>query len=70
MKDPTGKHAEFSVNNGATIAPDAATLKSGDAYTIVLDLPSNILFGETVTVSYTEGSVEATNDEKLASFTD
>ncbi|OQX98948.1 MAG: hypothetical protein B6I20_10495 [Bacteroidetes bacterium 4572_117] len=70
MKDPTGKHAEFSVNNGATIAPDAAVLKSGDAYTIVLDLPSNILFGETVTVSYTEGSVEATNDEKLASFTD
>jgi len=70
MDDPTGKHAEFTVNNGGTVNPDVASLKSGDANTIVLHLPSNISYGETVTVSYTKGTVESTDNGELASFAD
>lgn len=70
MVDPAGKHAEFTVNNGGVINPDVASLKSGDANTIILHLPSNISYGETVTVSYTKGTVESTDNGELASFTD
>jgi hypothetical protein len=69
MKNPTGTHSDFVVNNGTDIQPDSAYLKDGDTQIIVLRLPSNISAGETVSVSYTKGSVESDNNILLSDFT-
>jgi|GEM_PF-354835 len=71
MADPTGKHAQFTVNNGAANPVTAAALKSGDATVIMLTLTNAILNAQPVTVAYTAGAapVTAADTSVLATFT-
>ena len=71
MADPTGKHAQFTVNNGAANPVTAAALKSGDATVIILTLTNAILNAQTVTVAYTAGAAPVTDADTgvLATFT-
>ena len=69
LNSPTGKHTEFIVNNGADIQPDSAYLKDGDASIVILHLPTNISSADTVTVSYTQGTIESNNNILLSDFT-
>jgi gliding motility-associated-like protein len=71
MNDPSGKEAQFTIKvNDVPVTMGSATLKAGDSRTIVLN-PVTVLTGtETVTVSYTKGTVSATNGILLESFTE
>ena len=68
MADPTGKHTQFTVNDGASNTVTAAALHSGDNTTIDLTVTNTILKGKTITVGYTAGTVVATDTGILATF--
>ncbi len=61
MSDPAGKQSQFAVKvNGTPAAINTVSLKTGDPYTIVLNLATPLAGTETVLVSYTQGDVTAT----------
>jgi kelch-like protein 17 (actinfilin)/kelch-like protein 18 len=68
MADPSGKHAQFEADDGATNAITAAAL---NATTTKIDLTvtRTIDYGDTVTLDYTKGTVLAADGGILASFT-
>jgi len=71
MSDPAGKQSQFTVKvNGTPAAITSVNLKTGDPYTIVLNLATPLVGTETVLVSYTQGDVTATTGGFLLSFTD
>jgi PGF-pre-PGF domain-containing protein len=70
MANPAGKHGEFSykIGGGAAQTFSAAALNAGK-----IDLTTSgtaIAYGNTVTVSYTKGTVTAADTGVLESFTD
>jgi uncharacterized repeat protein (TIGR02059 family) len=67
MADPSGKHAQFAVDDGAANAVTAAALNE-DTTKIDLTLTNVIENGDTVTVSYTAGDVEAADGGVLGDF--
>ena len=71
MNDPAGKQSQFEVKvNGTPATISTVNLKTGDPYTIVLNLAAPLAGTETVLVSYTQGDVTATTGGLLLSFTD
>ena len=71
MSDPAGKQSQFEVKvNGTPATINTVSLKTGDPYTIVLNLATPLTGTETVLVSYTQGDVTATTGGFLLSFTD
>ena len=71
MNDPAGKQSQFEVKvYGTPVTINSASLKTGDPYTIVLNLAIPLAGTETVLVSYTQGDVSATTGGFLLSFTD
>ncbi len=69
MANPAGKHSQFTVLvNGAPNAVTAAALHASDAQKIVLTLTSAVAHGNTITVSYTAGTVAAADGGLLESF--
>ncbi|MFC5471841.1 SwmB domain-containing protein [Cohnella suwonensis] len=68
MADPTGKHGQFTVEvNSVTNAVYAAALNS-EITKIDLTLATPVTIGQTVTVAYTAGTVNAADTMALASF--
>ena len=67
MADPSGKHAQFAVNDGSANAVTAAAL-NGTTTKIDLTLTNSIEVGDTVTVAYTAGTVVADDGGILESF--
>ncbi|MDH7579024.1 MAG: S-layer homology domain-containing protein [Bacillota bacterium] len=68
MANPAGKHAEFTVTvNGVVTNVIAATLNN-DPQKIDLKLANPVVYGDTVTVGYTAGTVMAEDGGVLASF--
>lgn len=67
MADPTGKHAQFTVNDGAANAVTAVALNA-DATKIDLTLTNAIENGDTVTMAYTKGDVESADGGVLDTF--
>ncbi len=72
MADPAGKQAEFSykVNAGLAQTFSAAALNADNTKIDLTCSGTAIVFGDTVTVSYTKGTVLAADGGVLASFTD
>jgi len=71
MSDPAGKQSQFEVKvNGTPATINSVNLKTGDPYTIVLNLSAPLAGSETVLASYTQGDVTATTGGFLLSFTD
>jgi len=71
MADPAGKHDQFTVTvDGSPATISAASLKTGDVYTIVLSLATSLTGTETVYVAYTQGNVQGSTGGYLFSFTD
>jgi photosystem II stability/assembly factor-like uncharacterized protein len=71
MADPAGTQNQFSgTRNGNGISFNAASLVSGDNYTIKLTLPDPVLAGDVLKVSYTAGTVTSGEGEPLESFSD
>jgi uncharacterized repeat protein (TIGR02059 family) len=67
MADPTGKHEQFMATNGAPNAITAITLTE-DNSVMNLTLTSPVLFGEVVTISYSEGDIVDGGGNILHSF--
>lgn len=71
MSDPAGKQNQFEVKvNGTAANINTVNLKTGDPYTIVLNLATPLAGTETILVSYTQGDITATSGGYLSSFTD
>ena len=72
MANPAGKHGEFSykINGGSAQTFSAAALNADNTKIDLTCSGPVISFGDTVTVSYTRGSVLAADGGILASFTD
>ena len=71
MNSPTGNESQFIVLvDGNQVDVALASLKSGDPFTIVLELATGLTGAETVFVSYTKGDVSATTGALLESFVD
>jgi uncharacterized repeat protein (TIGR02059 family) len=72
MADPAGKQAEFSykVNGGLDQSFSAAALNTNNARIDLTCSGTAIIYGDTVTVSYTKGTVLAADGGILESFTD
>jgi len=71
MADPTGKQSQFEVKvNGTPVTINSVALKTGDPYTIVLNLATPLAGTETVLCSYTPGDVISAVGGFLLSFTD
>lgn len=69
MADPAGKHGEFTVLvNGAPNAVTAAALDSLSTKKIVLTLTNSVASVNTVTLSYTAGTVKSADGVALPSF--
>jgi hypothetical protein len=69
MADPTGKHLEFAVQeNTVDVGIDSCKLKEFDARTIVLYLATDIDVGNSITVAYTQGTVQAASGGVLETF--
>jgi len=68
MSDPVNKEQQFTVNATSTITIMQISLKAGDEKIIVLNLETNIAYGETVNVSYIEGDVSSTDEGLLDAF--
>ena len=68
MADPSGKQGQFSyqVNSGSAQSFSAAALSGGNIVLTTSGTP--IAYGNTVTVSYTAGTVTAADGGVLASF--
>ncbi|MEW6697476.1 MAG: fibronectin type III domain-containing protein [Bacillota bacterium] len=68
MANPDGKHKQFTVlvNGSGNIVEDADLGR--DDRTINLDLRDAVLYGQTVTVAYTAGTVIAEDGSPLATF--
>jgi Putative flagellar system-associated repeat len=70
MADPAGKESQFEVtSNGTPVTITSANLKTGDPYTIILNLGTALTGSETVEVSYTQGDVMSATGGFLFSFT-
>ena len=67
MADPTGYHAQFAVNDGASNAVTACVLNATTTK-IDLTLTNAIDNGDTVTVAYTAGDVTSADTGILATF--
>ena len=67
MANPTGKHAQFTVNDGSANAVTGAAL-NGTTTKIDLTLTNTIESSDTVTVAYTEGTVVSDDGGVLATF--
>jgi hypothetical protein len=72
MANPSGKHGEFKyrVNGGAVQNFSAATLNADNAKIDLTCAGTAIAFGNTITVSYTKGTVVAADSGVLENFTD
>lgn len=68
MGNPSGKQAQFTVNDGAANAVSSIALKSGDSSTYALRMSRYIDEGDTVTVAYSAGDATAADGSVLASF--
>lgn len=69
MDDPTGKHNQFTVEaDGSVITISSAEYGGADIYN--LNLGTNIVDNQVVTVSYTPGDVVSAEGGVLAAFTD
>lgn len=69
MFSPTGKHGQFTVTAGGSGNAVTTAALGTDTKTIELTLTTPITYGQTVMVSYTEGTVSASDGGALASFT-
>jgi len=70
MADPAGKQNQFEVKvNGLPAAVSSVSLKTGDPYTIVLNLSVPLTGTENVTLSYNQGDVASTSGGLLLPFT-
>lgn len=70
MADPAGKQNQFEVKvNGSPAAVSSVSLKTGDPYTIVLNLSVPLTGTENVTLSYNQGDVASTSGGLLLPFT-
>lgn len=69
MADPDGKHSQFSCTVAGSSRSITAAALNADTTKIDLTLASAVAYGETVTISYTQGTVESENGELLESFT-
>lgn len=67
MADPTGKHASFTVNDGAANAVTAVALNATTTK-IDLTLTNAVEYGDAVAVAYTKGTVESADGGVLDSF--
>ncbi len=71
MADPTGKEDQFIVTvDGTPVIISAVSLKSGDPYTIVVTLETQLTGSETVLISYTQGDVASEAGGLLPTFLD
>ena len=72
MANPAGKHGEFSykVNGGTAQNFSAAVLNTDNTKLDLTCAGTAIAYGNTVTVSYTKGTVLAADGSVLESFTD
>ncbi|MFZ2339596.1 MAG: gliding motility-associated C-terminal domain-containing protein [Bacteroidales bacterium] len=71
MADPTGKEAQFIVTvDGSPVIISAVSLKSGDPYTIVVTLETQLTGSETVLISYIQGDVASESGGLLPTFYD
>ncbi|MGB0423521.1 MAG: MBG domain-containing protein, partial [Flavobacteriales bacterium] len=69
MGDPTGKHLEFSVQDGGVdITPVSCFLKPGDPSTIVVTVGSVMNTSNALAVAYTKGTVLASSGGVLETF--
>ncbi len=68
MSNPAGKQAQFTVNDGSVNTVSSIELNSSNNYICVLNLNRVIDDGDTVTVTYTAGSVTAGDGGILANF--
>lgn len=69
MDDPTGKHNQFTIEaDGSVITISSAEYGGADIYN--LNLGTNIVDNQVVTVSYTPGDVVSAEGGVLAAFTD
>ncbi len=71
MADPAGKQDQFEVKvDGIPATITSVNLKTGDPYTIVLNLSEALTGTETVLISYDQGDVASTSGGLLLPFTD
>lgn len=71
MADPAGKQDQFEVKvDGVPATITSVNLKTGDPYTIVLNLSEALTGTETVLISYDQGDVASTSGGLLLPFTD
>jgi len=70
MKDPTGKHDNFSISYRGGNTFSKAELKQGNTSAIILSLQTAINNGENVYLSYTMGDIQSTDDGYLHDFSD
>lgn len=68
MADPTGKHAQFSVVSGGNGNAVTVANLGTDTKTIELTLTTPILYGQTVRVDYTPGTIAAADGGMLTTF--
>lgn len=69
MASPVGKHAQFTVTtNSVANTVTAAALNHTSSRKINLTLTNPVVYGNTVTVSYTAGTVTAADGGLLATF--
>lgn len=68
MADPSGQESSFSLD--ISIAVTSVMLKSGNPQVLVLDLDERVHYGQSVTVSYMQGTVESEDGGLLGSFSE
>lgn len=68
MVNPAGKHAQFTVLTNGAANPVTAAALNADTKKIDLTLTNPVVFGNTVTVNYTAGTVAAADSGLLATF--
>ena len=69
MADPSGKQGQFTVNCNGTALTVTAAPPDADTSKIDLTLGTAVAYGDTVTVSYTKGTVASSEGQLLNSFT-
>ena len=71
MADPSGKQDQFEVKvDGTPVTVTDLNLKTGDPYTIILNLSEALTGTETVLISYNQGDVASTSGGLLLPFSD
>lgn len=69
MASPSGRQAQFTVNDGAANTVSSIAFKSGYTNIYALTLSRSIDESDTVTLAYTAGDVTAADGSVLATFT-